>query len=322
MGLDLDPVELSTVLDAFGRRRLLSFDRESTTQLATVEVAHESLFREWDRLARWIDGHRSALQRYEALMAATDEWQAADRHADYLLTGTRLSEFEPWIDDASVQITGRQREFITAGLERRSAEQERRAIARRSGAPSGATGQNAPAGARRCDRARDRRDRILRSGPGSSPKRRMWPFCTTASARSMPSPRPALIGPSRSSAWSGRTSSSTASRMAQRSFVPSRRVAPTSSSYGDNTLRDTRHRARVPGNEVRLRLSGRRSAERLIDPIGGQPELLPRRSRGGAEVADRHDRLRGRDRRRLHLAVSCRLRGRRKVRRPRRRGSL
>lgn len=56
-------------------------------------------------------------------MAATDEWQAADRHADYLLTGTRLAEFEPWIDDASVQITGRQREFLIAGLERRTAEE-------------------------------------------------------------------------------------------------------------------------------------------------------------------------------------------------------
>ena len=123
MGLDLDPVALSAVLDAFGRRRLLSFDRESTTQQATVEVAHESLFREWDRLAGWIDRHRTALQRYEALMVATDEWQAADRHSDYLLTGTRLAEFEPWIDDASVQITGRQREFIVAGLERRSVEQ-------------------------------------------------------------------------------------------------------------------------------------------------------------------------------------------------------
>lgn len=44
-GLDLDPVALSHVLEAFGRRRLLSFDRESTTQQSTVEVAHESLFR-------------------------------------------------------------------------------------------------------------------------------------------------------------------------------------------------------------------------------------------------------------------------------------
>ena len=61
--LDLDPVALSAVLDAFGERRLLSFDRDATTQQATVEVAHESLFREWDRLAGWIDRHRTALQR-------------------------------------------------------------------------------------------------------------------------------------------------------------------------------------------------------------------------------------------------------------------
>ena len=163
-GLDLDPVALSAVLEAFGRRRLLSFDRESTTQQATVEVAHESLFREWDRLAGWIDRHRSALQRYEALMAATDEWQAADRHPDYLLTGTRLAEFETWIDDASVQITGRQREFITAGLERRSAEQ----VAERSRVEAELRlerrAQNALAGARGRDRARGRRGWIRRLG--------------------------------------------------------------------------------------------------------------------------------------------------------------
>ena len=71
-------------------------------------------------------------------MAAADEWQAADRHADYLLTGTRLAEFEPWIDDATVQITGRQREFLIAGLERRSAEQE--AERSRSKASAGSSG--------------------------------------------------------------------------------------------------------------------------------------------------------------------------------------
>jgi len=122
--LDLDPVALSTVLDAFGARRLLSFDRDSTTQQATIEVAHESLFREWDRLAGWIDQHRTALQRYEALATATDDWQAAGKHPDYLLTGTRLAEFEPWIADASVQLNDRQREFLVAGLDRRRTEED------------------------------------------------------------------------------------------------------------------------------------------------------------------------------------------------------
>ena len=243
-GLDLDPVALSAVLEAFGRRRLLSFDRESTTQQATVEVAHESLFREWDRLAGWIDRHRSALQRYEALMAATDEWQAADRHADYLLTGTRLAEFETWIDDASVQITGRQREFIAAGLERRSAEQE----AERSRVEA--------------ERRMERRARtrllalagvvVLAIG---SVGYAIWAGLFTetphvallhaASARSMPFLRRALIGPSPSSAWSGRTRSSTTIANGQPSSGAFRRVAPTSSCLSGTWTRSATSRATI-----------------------------------------------------------------------------
>ena len=122
--LDLDPVALSSVLDAFGRRRLLSFDRDPASGQATLEVAHESLFREWDRLAGWIDRHRAALRRYETFTAAADEWEASGRNADYLLTGTRLAEFEAWSKEGTLRIAGRQKAYIVAGLERRSAEQQ------------------------------------------------------------------------------------------------------------------------------------------------------------------------------------------------------
>jgi basic membrane protein A len=121
--VDLDPVALSNVLDAFGRRRLLSFDREATTGQATVEIAHESLFNEWERLAGWIDRHRAALRRYEALNAAVNEWDSSGRHADYLLTGTRLAEFEAWTSDGALPLGAREREFLAAGLERRNAEE-------------------------------------------------------------------------------------------------------------------------------------------------------------------------------------------------------
>jgi basic membrane lipoprotein Med (substrate-binding protein (PBP1-ABC) superfamily)/DNA-binding SARP family transcriptional activator len=121
--LDLDPVVLSNVLDAFGQRRLLSFDRDAATDQATVEVAHEALFREWNRLARWIDGHRVALVRFETFTAAADEWEASGRHADYLLTGTRLAEFEAWSEEGTLPVTGRLREYLVAGLARREAEE-------------------------------------------------------------------------------------------------------------------------------------------------------------------------------------------------------
>ena len=65
--LDLDPVVLSDVLGAFGRHRLLSFDRDPVTGGAVVEVAHEALLREWDRLAGWIDRYRTQIRRHEAL---------------------------------------------------------------------------------------------------------------------------------------------------------------------------------------------------------------------------------------------------------------
>src|SRR5262245_24800354 len=121
--LDVDPVVLSTVLEAFGQRRLLSFDRDSTTDQATVEVAHEALFREWYRLAGWIDGHRAALVRFETFRAAADEWEDSGRQADYLLTGTRLAEFEAWSAEGSLPVTGRLRDYLLAGLARREAEE-------------------------------------------------------------------------------------------------------------------------------------------------------------------------------------------------------
>ena len=121
--LDLDPVVLSNVLDAFGQRRLLSFDRDAASGQATVEVAHEALFREWHRLAGWIDGHRTALVRFETFTGAADEWEASDRNADYLLTGTRLAEFEAWSAEGTLPVTGRLREYLVAGLARREAEE-------------------------------------------------------------------------------------------------------------------------------------------------------------------------------------------------------
>jgi basic membrane lipoprotein Med (substrate-binding protein (PBP1-ABC) superfamily)/DNA-binding SARP family transcriptional activator len=120
--LDVDPVALSEVLGGFGRHRLLSFDRDQGTGDATVEVAHEALLREWDRLAGWIDRHRAALRRYETFGAAVDEWEGAGRDPDYLLSGSRLEEFEGTIREGTLQLTGRERAFLESSLARRDAE--------------------------------------------------------------------------------------------------------------------------------------------------------------------------------------------------------
>jgi basic membrane lipoprotein Med (substrate-binding protein (PBP1-ABC) superfamily)/DNA-binding SARP family transcriptional activator len=121
--LSIDAVALSTVLTAFGKHRLLTFDHDPATEEATVEMAHEALLTEWERLAGWIDRHRAALRRRDALLAAVDEWDLSGRNADYLLTGTRLSEFEAWSREGSLQLTTRERDFLEAGLARSRSEE-------------------------------------------------------------------------------------------------------------------------------------------------------------------------------------------------------
>lgn len=137
-GLGTDAVVLSSVLGAFGRHRLLTFDHDLLTGEATVELAHEALLTEWERLAGWIDRHRAALRRRDAFLAAVEEWELAGRDQDYLLTGSRLADFAALGLEGAVSLTAREREFLEAGLERDRATaaeesarvEERRRLAR------------------------------------------------------------------------------------------------------------------------------------------------------------------------------------------------
>jgi basic membrane lipoprotein Med (substrate-binding protein (PBP1-ABC) superfamily)/DNA-binding SARP family transcriptional activator len=123
-GLDLDPVALSAVLAVFGRHRLLSFDRDPVTGDAVIEVAHEALFREWDRLASWIDVHRAALRRRDTLTGAAEEWELAGRNDDYLVSGTRLTELEALRQEGALQLTSTEKEFLETALARRQADRQ------------------------------------------------------------------------------------------------------------------------------------------------------------------------------------------------------
>ncbi len=117
--IGVDPVALSAVLDAFGRHRLLSFDRDPATGDATVEVAHEALLWGWERLAGWVERHRADVRRRAMLSAVAEEWRASGAQTDYLLTGSRLTEFEGWADGTSLQLAAAEREFLDASVRQR-----------------------------------------------------------------------------------------------------------------------------------------------------------------------------------------------------------
>src|SRR5688572_4207039 len=119
--------QLSIVIGAFGRARLLSFDHDPITRGATVEVAHESLLREWTRLRDWLNESRADVRIQRQLATAAHEWQKADQDASFLLTGARLEQFEGWAGNTTIALTQDERSYLDASItERNRLESEER----------------------------------------------------------------------------------------------------------------------------------------------------------------------------------------------------
>jgi basic membrane lipoprotein Med (substrate-binding protein (PBP1-ABC) superfamily)/DNA-binding SARP family transcriptional activator len=124
VALDVDVVSMQTVIEEFARHRLLSLDRDQVSGAPTVEVAHEALLHEWDRLRGWIEQNREDLLRHRELAGAAARWHTADRDQDYLYVGGRLEEALRWSEKSAITPTAREREFLESGAERRRVEEE------------------------------------------------------------------------------------------------------------------------------------------------------------------------------------------------------
>jgi len=123
---------MSNVIEAFGKSRLLSFDRDPTTRGPTVEVAHEALLREWKRLREWLDASRADVRLQRLLAAAAAEWRNASCDLSFLLQGSRLAQFEGWAAGTTLALIQDERAFLDASLaERQKREAEEAARQRR-----------------------------------------------------------------------------------------------------------------------------------------------------------------------------------------------
>lgn len=121
VSLDLDRASLDLVLDRFGKNRLLSFDRDPLTRGPTIEVAHEALLREWQRLRRWIEARRADLIVHRRFAAAVEEWERSGRDDSYLAQGGRLEQFETQRDDGQLALNRPEQQFLEASQEKRTA---------------------------------------------------------------------------------------------------------------------------------------------------------------------------------------------------------
>lgn len=86
------PVRARPLIDRFVDRRLLVKDRYGAD--ATVEVALESLLRQWNELSGWLREQADTLRAADALEQAAADWRRHGFAEAWLLTGARLSGAE------------------------------------------------------------------------------------------------------------------------------------------------------------------------------------------------------------------------------------
>ena len=86
------PAASHPLIQAMVEKRLLVKDTRDGQ--VVVEVALESLLRQWRELAAWLRDEAQDLKDADALERAANDWQASGRNESWLLEGTRLDEAE------------------------------------------------------------------------------------------------------------------------------------------------------------------------------------------------------------------------------------
>ncbi|MEV6660165.1 nSTAND1 domain-containing NTPase [Nocardia fluminea] len=167
------PPESHPLLEEFVARRLLVKDERDGAVI--VEVALESLLRQWDTLADWLRVEAADLEAADNLERAAQAWEQNGRRAEWLLSGSRLTDAEslataPGFRERLNPVRGlllasRRAEDERVDEERRHREDELRAARERQQAAEtlADTESRAKGDAQRSARALHRRSRILRA---------------------------------------------------------------------------------------------------------------------------------------------------------------
>jgi WD40 repeat protein/DNA-binding CsgD family transcriptional regulator len=122
---------MDELVDAYAAYRLLTLDHDPNSRRPTVEIAHEALLREWQRLRGWLDESRDDLRMRRQLARAAEEWRQADQDPSFALRGTRLEQFETWSASTQLALTQGERDYLQASAalrdEREAAKSARQA---------------------------------------------------------------------------------------------------------------------------------------------------------------------------------------------------
>ena len=107
------------IIDTFAAYRLITLDHNPVNRRPTVEVAHEALLREWERLRSWLNDARDDIRQAQKVARAADEWGAHNRDESYLLRGAKLTQIENWINLTDIVLTPLEKAYVDESLEQR-----------------------------------------------------------------------------------------------------------------------------------------------------------------------------------------------------------
>jgi WD40 repeat protein/DNA-binding SARP family transcriptional activator len=108
---------------------ILAGERLITTSEDSVEIAHETLLRNWPKLRGWLDEDREGRQTHNRLTQAAQQWNQLGREKPALYAGTRLATTTAWADEHEHELNPLEREFLAAS----HADAKRRARFRQAG---------------------------------------------------------------------------------------------------------------------------------------------------------------------------------------------
>jgi len=122
--------EVTSVIDKFreaGRSFLMPPAGTQLEPQTVIDISHESLIRQWDRLREWAEKEARFTKIRRRLKGAADEWQEKNRtDATLLYTGARLIQAEEYTKDRGTTLTPLEKEFIEASAAQSEAERTRK----------------------------------------------------------------------------------------------------------------------------------------------------------------------------------------------------
>ena len=119
------PREIDSLLMRFVSSRLLI--RSGDGAEIKVEVAHEAIFRNWDRMVRWLEEDRAFLTWRKRLDLFLEEWRANGETDALLLKGTLLQEANEWIkavETGQYYLSDTEKEYISHSDRQNKSEQQ------------------------------------------------------------------------------------------------------------------------------------------------------------------------------------------------------